>query len=78
MRIICIAKDYHILSTENNSVFVILMFDFFFYELLTNDIVNFKLMAPESPEGDTMKFKTSSQTNRKKLVSAFHAMCFSD
>ena len=35
MRILCNAKDSHILSTKNNNVFVIFMF-----EILTNDIIN--------------------------------------
>ena len=45
MRILCIAKDSHILSTKNNSVFVIFMFGNF-SRSLTNDVVNFEQLGP--------------------------------
>ena len=45
MRILCIAKDSHILSTKNNSVFQIFMFEIL-NELLNNDIVNFEQLGP--------------------------------
>ena len=39
MRILCIAKDSHILSAKNNSVFVIFMF-----EILTNRSLTMSLI----------------------------------
>ena len=45
MRILCSAKDSHIFSTKNNSVFVILMFEIF-NETLTNDVVSFEQLGP--------------------------------
>ena len=41
MRIFCTAKDSHIFSTKNNSVFVI------FNKTLTNDVVNFEQPGPD-------------------------------
>ena len=46
MRILCSAKDSHIFSTKNDSVFVILMFENF-NETLTNDVVSFEQLGPE-------------------------------
>ena len=43
--VICNAKDSHILSTGNNSVFVILPFEIF-HESLTNEVVNFEQLGP--------------------------------
>ena len=39
VRIICIAKDSHILSTKNNSAFIIFMFEI-------SNIVNFEQLGP--------------------------------
>ena len=46
MRILCSAKDSHIFSTKNNSVFVILMFEIL-TKTLTNDVVSFEQLAPD-------------------------------
>ena len=45
VRILCSAKDSHIFSTKNNSVFVILMFEIL-TETLTNDVVSFEQLGP--------------------------------
>ena len=37
MRILCNAKDFHILSTKNNSVFVIFMFEILTRSLILNN-----------------------------------------
>ena len=39
MKILCIAKDSHILLTKNNSVFVILMFEIVTNRLLTMSLI---------------------------------------
>ena len=39
MRILCSAKDSHIFSTKNDSVFVILMFEILTKRLLTTSLV---------------------------------------
>ena len=46
MRIFFSAKDAHIFSTKNNSVFCGIYFQNF-NETLANDVVNFKQPAPE-------------------------------
>ena len=45
--------DSHILSTKNSSVFVIFMFEF-----LTDKVVNFEQLAPDSPSQDIMPSRT--------------------
>ena len=47
MRILCNAKDSHVLSTKSNSVFVILMFGNF------NESLNFEQLGPGSNETST-------------------------
>ena len=38
---------FHILSTKNNSVFVIFMFEIIMNRSLTNDVVNFEQLGPD-------------------------------
>ena len=45
MRILCTAKDSHIFSTKNNSVFVTLA-DICFTNLYLNDIVKLTMLGP--------------------------------
>ena len=50
MRIFCNAKDFHIIPAKNYSVFAIFAYCNIcilnFNEMLTNDVVNFKQLAP--------------------------------
>ena len=45
MRILCLAKDSHIFSTKNNSIFVIFMFEILMNPL-PNIVINLEQQGP--------------------------------
>ena len=78
MRILCHAKDSHIFSTKNNSIFLILPFEIL--TSLTNDLVNFKQLAPgvwiftEFPYGDQGLFMSKRKYKEVGGFPAYYLM----
>ena len=55
MRIFCIAKDSHIFPTKKNQ-WICNIYVLNFNKTLTNDVVNFEQLAPDSSGGGVFGF----------------------